>query len=100
MTNEQRRRTHAALLRYGQKRPGNKGYPDAKLWAGAIEQTEQYYQLRDPIRAGVLRMRFWERRTEDYTIENLHIGRTTYKKALSDVLSTVAVFAAQRGAKI
>lgn len=100
MTNEQRRRTQAALLCYGKKHPGNKGCPDAKLWAGAIEQAEQYYELCDPTRAKLLRMRFLERRAEDYTIENLHIGRTTYKKALSDVLSTVAVFAAQRGAAL
>lgn len=28
----------------------------------------------------------------------LHIGRTTYQKALQDLLSTIAVYAAQRGA--
>ena len=31
-------------------------------------------------------------------LEQLHIGRTTYKKADQDLLSTVAVYAAQRGA--
>ena len=35
---------------------------------------------------------------EDEILEQLHIGRTTYQKALQDLLSTIAVYAAQRGA--
>ena len=31
-------------------------------------------------------------------IERLHIGRTTYQKAQTDLLSTIAIYAAQRGA--
>ena len=31
-------------------------------------------------------------------IERLHIGRSTYQKAQTDLLSTVAVYAAQYGA--
>ena len=34
----------------------------------------------------------------DDTIERLHIGRSTYQKAQSDLLSTVAVYAARFGA--
>lgn len=30
-------------------------------------------------------------------MDRLHIGRTTYKKAQQDLLSTVAVYAAERG---
>ena len=45
-----------------------------------------------------MRMRFFENRPEDDILERLHIGRTTYQKALQDLLSTVAVYAAQRGA--
>lgn len=33
-----------------------------------------------------------------YVASVLHIGRTTYQKALQDLLSTIAVYAAQRGA--
>ena len=30
-------------------------------------------------------------------IDQLHIGRTTYQKAHQDLLSTIAVYAAERG---
>ena len=30
-------------------------------------------------------------------LEQLHIGRTTYQKAELDLLSTIAVYAAERG---
>ena len=36
--------------------------------------------------------------TKHGTIERLHIGRSTYQKAQTDLLSTVAVYAAQYGA--
>ena len=55
-------------------------------------------QQEDPLRADLLRLRYLERRTEDDTIERLHIGRSTYQKAQSDLLSTVAVYAARFGA--
>ena len=67
-------------------------------WARAIQQTQEYYRTADPIRAGLLQLRYLERRTEDATIERLHIGRSTYQKAQSDLLSTVAVYAARYGA--
>ena len=35
--------------------------------------------------------------TEDDVIDQLHIGRTTYQKAHQDLLSTIAVYAAERG---
>ena len=31
-------------------------------------------------------------------LEELHIGRTTYQKANTDLMSTLAVYAAQEGA--
>lgn len=34
---------------------------------------------------------------EDDVIDQLHIGRTTYQKAHQDLLSTIAVYAAERG---
>ena len=67
-------------------------------WRLAIERTIEYYQQEDPLRADLLRLRYLERRTEDDTIERLHIGRSTYQKAQSDLLSTVAVYAARFGA--
>lgn len=53
---------------------------------------------RDPIRAGLLQLRYLERRKEEDVLERLCIGRTTYQKAQLDLLSTVAVFAARYGA--
>lgn len=96
MTNEQRRRTREALNRCGSRQwvqsPYNAG------WARAIRQTEDYYRQVDPIRADLLRLRYLERRSEEDTIERLHIGRTTYQKAQLDLMSTVAIYAARYGA--
>ena len=95
MTKEQREKTKLALRRYGTRQwaacPANAG------WRLAIERTIEYYQQEDPLRADLLRLRYLERRTEDDTIERLHIGRSTYQKAQSDLLSTVAAYAARFG---
>ena len=66
--------------------------------ARAIQQTQEYYRTADPIRAGLLQLRYLERRKEEDVLERLCIGRTTYQKAQLDLLSTVAVFAARYGA--
>lgn len=96
MTKEQREKTKLALRRYGTRQwvsnPLNRG------WQLAIERTLDYYRQNDPLRADLMQMRYFERRTEDDTIERLHVGRTTYQKAQDDLLSTVAVYAAQFGA--
>lgn len=96
MTEDQRAKTKLALRRYGTRQwacsPANVG------WRRAIERTMDYYQQTDPTRADLMRLRYFERRTEDDTIERLHIGRSTYQKAQTDLLSTVAVYAAQYGA--
>ena len=65
---------------------------------GPIQQTQEYYRTADPIRAGLLQLRYLERRKEEDVLERLCIGRTTYQKAQLDLLSTVAVFAARYGA--
>ena len=92
MTAEQRRKTREALQNYGTRQwarsPANWG------WARAIQQTPEDY----PIRAGLLQLRYLERRKEEDVLERLCIGRTTYQKAQLDLLSTVAVFAARYGA--
>ena len=72
--------------------------PENRRWQSAIDEGLDYYQAHDPMRADLLRMRFFEQRPEDEILEQLHIGRTTYQKALQDLLSTIAVYAAQRGA--
>ena len=87
MTPEQRDVTRNALRKYGERH-----------WARTPENRLDYYQVHDPMRADLLRMRFFEQRPEDEILEQLHIGRTTYQKALQDLLSTIAVYAAQRGA--
>ena len=93
---EQRRKTREALQNYGTRQwarsPANWG------WARAIQQTQEYYRTADPIRAGLLQLRYLERRKEEDVLERLCIGRTTYQKAQLDLLSTVAVFAARYGA--
>lgn len=98
MTNEQRSKTRDALRRYGMRccRAGC----DTQAWADAIESALAYYDQHDPVRADLLRIRYLEHRTEDETIDQLHIGRTTYQKAHLDMLSTVAVYAAQHGASL
>lgn len=50
------------------------------------------------MRVQLFELRYVQNRTEEEVIEKLHIGRTTYKKAQQDLLSTVAVYAAQQGA--
>ena len=55
-------------------------------------------QQRDAIRADLLQLRYLQHRKEADVLEQLHIGRTTYQKAELDLLSTIAVYAAQNGA--
>lgn len=95
MTLEQRRRTKEALRQYEQLR--RQTDPASQGWCEAIEQTMDYYDEKDPIRSELLRVRYLERTTEEQTIDALHIGRTTYQKAQTDMLSTLAIYAAQRG---
>ena len=96
MTPEQRDLTRNALRKYGERHWART--PENRRWQSAIDEGIDYYQAHDPMRADLLRMRFFERRPEDEILEQLHIGRTTYQKALQDLLSTIAVYAAQRGA--
>ena len=72
MTKQQRDATRSALLAYGKE--------------------------ADPIRADLLQLRYLQHRKEADVLEQLHIGRTTYQKAELDLLSTIAVYAAQNGA--
>ena len=85
MTAEQRRKTREALQNYGTRQwarsPANWG------WARAIQQTQEYYRTADPIRAGLLQLRYLERRKEEDVLERLCIGRTTYQKAQLEALA-------------
>ena len=96
MTNEQRAKTRLALRRYGQRRRARS--PLDRSWCTAIEQSLAYYRKADPLRADLFELYYVQRRSEDEVLEQLHIGRTTYQKAQLDLLSTVAVYAAQHGA--
>ena len=96
MTQEQRNLTRNALRRYGERHWART--PENRRWQSAIDEIGRAHVTHDPMRADLLRMRFFERRPEDEILEQLHIGRTTYQKALQDLLSTIAVYAAQRGA--
>lgn len=53
---------------------------------------------RIPSGADLLQLRYLQHRKEADVLEQLHIGRTTYQKAELDLLSTIAVYAAQNGA--
>ena len=70
---------------------------DAAAWCAAIEEGLAYYRKNDPLRADLFELRYVQHRTEDDVIDQLHIGRTTYQKAHQDLLSTIAVYAAERG---
>lgn len=72
--------------------------PVNKKWQQAIEQGVAYYEQTDPLRAELLRLRYFQNRTEDEVLEALNISRSTYQKAQQDLLGTVAIYAAQRGA--
>ena len=87
MTKQQRDATRSALLAYGRRQ-----------WEKAIEDSMAYYKEADPIRADLLQLRYLQHRKEADVLEQLHIGRTTYQKAELDLLSTIAVYAAQNGA--
>ena len=88
MTKQQRDATRSALLAYGRRQWARS--PVNRQWEKAIEDSMAYYKEADPIRADLLQLR--------YLLEQLHIGRTTYQKAELDLLSTIAVYAAQNGA--
>ena len=96
MTREQIAKTKYALSRYGTRQWAC--HPVNRSWSRAIEKTLAYYDERDPIRSNLLRLRYLEHCKEEETIERLNIGRTTYQKAQLDLLSTVAICAARRGA--
>lgn len=96
MTAEQRRLTRDALRQYGIRHWART--PKNRCWQEAIEESLAYYEVHDPVRADLMRLRYFENRPEEEVIERLHIGRTTYQKAQLDLLSTVAICAARRGA--
>ena len=95
MTNEHRRRCRAALWHWQliERQPS----PENACWAQALRQTAAYYHRHDPIRAGILEQRYRRHLTEEQVQAQLHIGRTTYQKANTDLLSTLAVYAAREG---
>lgn len=96
MTKEQRQKTKEALSCYGKK---NWVYGARNWgWKRAIEQTEEYYREVDPgLRGGILQLRYMEQRKREEVMEKLNICYSTYQKAHSDLLSTIAVFAAHYG---
>ena len=52
---------------------------------------------RQTLRGGILQLRYMERRTREEVMDKLNISYSTYQKAHSDLLSTIAVFAAHYG---
>ena len=80
MTPEQRDVTRNALRKYGERHWART--PENRRWQSAIDEGLDYYQVHDPMRADLLRMRFFEQRPEDEILEQLHIGRTTYQLSL------------------
>lgn len=95
MTQQQRRATRSALARYGQR--GYRQTFEGRGWSLAIEQALRYYDQTDPIRARLLRMRYFEHRSIEDVMGQLNLSYSTYQKAHSDLLSTIAVYAAHNG---
>lgn len=95
MTSEHRRQCRNALWHW--KLIERQTDPRNACWAQAMRQTAAYYERRDPIRAGILEQRYRRHLTEEQVLDELHIGHTTYQKANSDILSTLAVYAAREG---
>lgn len=81
MTPEQRDVTRNALRKYGERHWART--PENRRWQSAIDEGLDYYQAHDPMRADLLRMRFFEQRPEDEILEQLHIGRTTYPEGVA-----------------
>ena len=85
--------------RPGPLRPA--GQPDETgrlAWAQAIDEAWDYYREQDPfLRGQLLQLRYLEHRTVEDTMERLRVGKSTYQKADSDLLSTVAINAARYG---
>ena len=63
MTPEQRDVTRNALRKYGERHWART--PENRRWQSAIDEGLDYYQAHDPMRADLLRMRFFEQRPED-----------------------------------
>ena len=96
MTLEQRRLTRSALARYGLR--GSRMKRDGWAWSKAIDEAREYYKEKDPfLRGQLLQLRYLEHRTVEDTMNRLSIGKTTYQKADTDLLSTVAINAARYG---
>ena len=95
MTNEHRRQCRDALWNWQliERHPT----PENQCWAHALRKTAAYYQYQDPIRAGIIEQRYRRHLPEEKVLDTLHIGRTTYQKANTDLLSTLAVYAAREG---
>ena len=96
MTKQQRDATRSALLAYGRRQWARS--PVNRRWEKAIEDSIAYNKQADPIRAELQQLRNQQHRKEADELEQLHIGRSTYQKAELDLLSTIAVYAAQNGA--
>ena len=96
MTLDQRRKARAALYRYGFHMMRNNSADRA--WQKAIEKTIDYYHGYDPVYEKLMDLRYFQRKKREETIQLLHIGSTTYQKHVLNLLSTVAVYAAQYGA--
>lgn len=95
MTLEQRRKTREALARYGSR--GFRMTRDGCAWSQAIGQALEYYEQKDPIRARLMQVRYFEHQTVEQTKTRLNLADSTYQKANSDLLSTVAINAARYG---
>ena len=69
-----------------------------QLWLQAIQKTAAYYkQQNDSISAIVLDLHFRQKLSKDKVLQQASIGGTSYNYAITDILSTLAVYAAQMG---
>ncbi len=64
------------------------------MGCGSVHEARWSAAGAPPLRRALL---ITGRTTRCVRIDQLHIGRTTYQKAHQDLLSTIAVYAAERG---
>lgn len=95
MTLEHRRKAKDALWMY--KHWKGLRDPVRQRWCRVIEETVTYYRTHDAIREKLIERRYLNHETRENVVAALNIGRTTYAKANEDILSTVAILAAQKG---
>ena len=69
-----------------------------RLWLQAIQRTESYYQKQaGSLPSIVFDLHFRQKLSKPDTLQHGRMSSTTYEKAITDILSTLAICAAELG---